>query len=394
MRKQRFLPWLTAISIGGIALGIMALVTVLSVMQGFNQKLEKKLMGFNANLTLIPQTTQAKVAEKQIQTILKNKLVSAYPFVQGEAIAKAESLGDVWAAGVHVRGVTTKRLKNLTDVDFYFPLEDLKALESNPPGIILGQDILAQLVVHPDFQDEIVLIAPLAEVGPAGELEPIVRKFRLLGSFRSGMYDYDSKVIFVSMQQAKRLLGQQASFGWQINLKNSNQTNHAKGLLQDELGSNWKIETWQEQNKKLFAALKLERWVMSAVLILIVLIASFSIVGVIMMVVSAKQKDAAILQVLGMNKAKVRNIFLFYGVRIGFIGSMIGAFLGSVLCILLSKYPVILPQSYYLDKLPVNWSLGWTLFFAGLGVVLAMVSGLYPVSQATREEPVVTLRYE
>ncbi|MFH1874817.1 MAG: ABC transporter permease [Pseudomonadota bacterium] len=394
MRNQRFLPWLTLISIAGIALGIMALVTVLSVMQGFNQELEKKLMGFNSHLTLLPQASSAKLTTEQIEEILKDKFVSVSPFVQGEAIAKAESLGDVWATGVRVRGITPKQLGGLKGVDFYFPIDALQELEAIPPRIILGQEILTQLVVHPDFADEIILIAPLAEVGPTGELEPIMRKFQLLGSFRSGMYDYDSKVVFVSTDQAKKLLGQQASTGWQINLKQSGFSNQAAKILREKLGASWKVETWQEQNKKLFAALKLERWAMSTVLVLIVLIASFSIVGVIMMKVSGKQKDVAILQTLGLPKSKVKNIFLLYGVRIGVIGSLIGAVLGSGICALLSKYPVVLPQSYYLDKLPVQWSLTWTLLFIALGVLLATISGLYPVSQACKQEPVVTLRYE
>jgi lipoprotein-releasing system permease protein len=164
--------------------------------------------------------------------------------------------------------------------------------------------------------------------------------------------------------------------------------------LKNTMGEGWRVESWDVQNKKLFAALKLERIAMAGILILIILIASFSIVGVLMMVVSSKRKDIAILRSMGMNGRSIKKIFMLHGVLIGTIGSTIGGLLGSALCVALWRWPIRLPASYYLDILPVEWSPLWTVVFVASGILITLIASLYPISQATKDAPVVTLRYE
>lgn len=399
MRGQRFLPLLSIVSIAGVALGVLALVTVLSVMRGFSHELEKKMMGFNAHVTITRAPGGMNVNDDLIRATLSDKYVKeTAPFVEGEAIAQSKTLGEVTATGVRVRGIEPAAMDKLTTVEFYFPEGSRgpgELNESKPlPGIVLGNEIIAQLAVHPDFEDKVELVAPLAEVGPTGELEPRMRSYRLAGAFRSGVYDYDSKVAFVSIAEAKRLLGAQAVTGFHITLDYSADSSRAASMLKSSLGEGWRVDSWETQNKKLFAALKLERYAMSVILFLIVLIASFSIVGVIMMIISAKRKDVAILRAIGGSDRFSRNIFLYYGFFIGTVGSLIGGILGSVLCSLLMDYPIMLPSSYYLDRLPVDWSAGWTILFVVCGIVISVAASLYPVSQATAETPVAALRYE
>jgi len=399
MRRQRFLPLLSIVSIGGIALGVLALVTVLSIMRGFTHELEKKLMGFNSHITVIKKKESTKVNEEFIRAILSDKVVKDItPFVEGEAIAQSKTLKETSTVGVKVRGVSPKALRTIKGVEFYFPQDSLSFDElevSKPfPGIIIGSEILADLTVHPDFRDRIELIAPLAEVSPTGELMPVMRSYTLIGAFRCGIYDYDSKTVFVSIREASRLLGQQTVSGFHINLTDSSDSQRITNILRASLGDSWTVENWETQNKKLFAALKLERYAMSAILLLIVLVASFSIVGVIMMIISSKRKDTAILRAMGMNKKFSKSIFLYYGFLIGTIGSVIGGLLGTVICKLLAHYPIRLPTSYYLDTLPVDWSAGSTFFFIICGIVLSILASLYPVGQATTEAPVKVLRYE
>lgn len=397
-QRQRFLPLLTIVSICGVALGTMALVVVLSVMRGFGSELEKKFMGFNSHVTITKTPDTKKFTADEIRSLLPSGS-EIHSFVEGEAIAQTSSMGDLIATGVKVRGIATDGSGFSKTVEFYFPLGsgkfgELESQSNTLPGIILGYEILSQLTVHPDFEDKIDLVAPLADVGPTGEMEPRIRTYRLIGSFSSGVFEYDSKYVFVSLDEAKRLLGAQQIEGYHITLKDASSAPAIAAMLREKMGSGWRIESWNVQNKKLFAALKLERLAMGVILILIILIASFSIVGVLMMVVSTKRKDIATLRSVGMNSRSIRKIFLYHGMLIGAIGSIIGGILGSVLCIALWRWPVRLPASYYLSILPVEWSLFWTLIFIICGIFIAMTASWYPVTQATQEDPVVTLRYE
>lgn len=399
-RRQRFLPLLTFVSIGGVALGTMALVLVLSVMRGFGTELEKKFMGFNFHVTLTSTSGAPDISKEKIEHLLpKGSLVSE--FVEGEAIAQTMSLGDIIAAGVKVRGIESEAPPLVKTLEFYFPEGSSRFAELNAPGsvktlpgVILGDEILSQLNVHPDFEDRIDLVAPLADIGPTGEMEPRIRTYRLTGAFRSGVFEYDSKFALVSYEEARRLLGAQAVQGYHIMLSHPSDAPAVALSLRNALGESWRVESWDVQNKKLFAALKLERIAMASILILIILIASFSIVGVLMMVVSSKRKDIAILRSMGMNGRSIRKIFMLHGVLIGAIGSVIGGLAGSAVCIALWRWPIRLPASYYLDTLPVEWSLPWTVVFVASGILITLISSLYPISQATKDAPVVTLRYE
>jgi len=401
-RSSRFLPLLTVVSIGGVAIGIMALVVVLSVMRGFSSELEKRLIGFNAHITVTQGADAKNITADDIKGWLPgNSVRDISPFIMGEAIAQTKVVGELVASGVKIQGINPDQTGFLASVEFYFPegSERMALLNANPPvtslpGVILGNELLSQLTVHPDFEDQIELVAPLADVGPTGEMEPRIRSYRLIGAFRSGMFEYDSKYVFVSLTEAKKLLGAQALTGLRIMLKNPQDAPRLAALLRDHLKDNSKVESWDVQNRKLFAALKLERLAMSGILLLIILIASFSIVGVLMMIVSSKRKDVAILRATGMCAKSIRKIFLLYGMRIGAVGSVIGSILGSLLCLALLKWPIRLPASYYLDILPVQWSFSSTFIFVIGGVAIAMIASLYPVAQATVEDPVITLRYE
>jgi len=399
-QRQRFLPLLTAVSVGGVALGVTALVIVLSVMRGFSGELEKRFMGFNSHVTLTRGPDAKSLPAGEIAAYLpKGSEIS--PFVEGEAIAQTISMGEITATGVKVRGIEPGALGTVKSVNFYFPEGSAKFSELDPdppryplPGIIVGDEILSQLTVHPDFEDKIDLVAPLAEIGPTGEMEPRIRTYRLIGAFKAGVFEYDSKFVFVSLDDAKKLLGQQFVEGWHITLANPASAPDVAANLKKRMQEGWRVESWDTQNKKLFAALKLERIAMAGILILIILIASFSIVGVLMMVVSTKRKDIAILRSVGMDSKSIRRVFLLHGMWIGAVGSIIGGVLGSLMCIALMRWPVKLPSSYYLDTLPVLLSPLWTVTFVVCGIFIAMIASLYPVTQATTEDPVVTLRYE
>ncbi|MFH0799782.1 MAG: ABC transporter permease [Pseudomonadota bacterium] len=399
-RAGRYAPLLTATAVASVALGMLALILVMSVMRGFRQELASRLLGFNAHITLSRSADAGPLARDDVEALVpKSKLRDAAPFVQGEIIAQSAASGELLAQGARVRGIEPDWLGAMGKVRFYFPedsagFDSLKALPGGLPGAIIGNEVVAQLSVHPDFGDRVDLVAPLAEVGPTGELTPNERRFAVTGVFLSGVFDYDSKYILVALSEAKRLLGEQAEEGWQIRLTDAANVAGILSSMKAKLPAGWKAEGWNEQNRKLFAALKLERTAMAGVLIMVMLIASFAIVGVVLLLTAAKRKDIAILEAIGLTERGVGRIFIAHAALIGAAGSLIGLVAGLGICFALERYPIRLPASYYLDWLPVDTNPVAAVAFALVGVAIAVVSSIYPVRQAMKLSPVEVLRYE
>jgi len=397
----RFAPLLRFTAIAGVALGTTALIVVMSVMLGFRKELAKRLVGFDAHVTLARGAEAAELEADDVARLTMDMGVTDIsPFVQGEVIARSASGGAGQLQGARVRGVDPERMGSLGEVEVYRPerIRDIDLLDVTAnldlPEAILGNEVVANLMVHPDFADAIELTAPLAEVGPAGDLVPSSRRFRVAGVFRAGIYEYDNKYILVGLDDARTLLGEQASEGWHLWLDDLTRAPAVVSELSNVLPEGWRAEGFDEHNKKLFAALKLERAAMGAILVMVLVIASCSIAGVVLLITAAKRKDIAILRTVGMNEGGIRRIFVAHAAIIGLIGSAVGLALGVGVSLAADAWPIRLPDSYYLDYLPVDLSAGMSVLFALSGVAVAVVASLYPVAQAARQSPVEVLRYE
>jgi len=383
-------PLLTLNAIAGVAIGVAVLITVLSVMRGFNQELIRRLLGFDSHIII-----ETSAGDKTpIPSEEVDKLVAPFspklilPFVEGEVIIKANLNEDVMAQGVKVRGIDLEKFSEGKRIWFYSPKE-----EQNFSGAYIGKDISQNLLLHPDFQDSFELIAPLAKLSPTGELIPNKKKYAVAGLFRTGVYQYDNQYIFLPMKDAVSLLGEQVRRGYLIELGDINDALKVKKHLTEKL-SGFEISTWQERNNKLFSALKLERYAMTAVLIMVILISSFSIMGIVLMMSASRQKDVALMQVLGFKKDLVRRIFLYQGLIIGVIGSSIGLCSAFVICTLLKRWPISLPSTYYLDYLPVDFSIQTSLMLGLVGVLIAFVSSYWPTQLVGKRAAAEVLRYE
>ncbi len=397
----RYAPLLTATAIAGVAVGTMALIVVMSVMRGFREELASRLMGFDAHITLTREADGRDLGREDVERMLGVAVVrDVAPFVEGEAIATSTAGGDTAVLGVRVRGVDPDQLGALEGVELYMPesTPDIGVLANQDneglPPVVIGSEIVGLLMVHPDFGDAVEMTAPLAEVGPTGELMPQRRRFRVAGVFRAGVYDYDSKYMLVGLEEASRLLGEQAREGWQVRLEDTDDLPKALAAVRAKLPEGWLAAGFDEHNRKLFAALRLERVAMTAILIMVLIIASCSIAGVVLLITAAKRKDVAILQSLGMSEGRVRRIFLDYAALIGVAGAGVGLAGGIVASLAADRWPVTLPDSYYLEYLPVDLSVGYALLFAAVGVAVAVVASLYPMRQVTRQSPAEVLRYE
>lgn len=393
-RATRYAGLLTIVSVLGVAAGMLALVVVMSVMKGFRTELSDKLLGFNAHITLTKSSEAQNLSHSDVVSLLKNVHVrDIAPVVQGEVIAESHLSDEALSQGARVRGIDPNELGAMSSVEMRFT-DGENAGSAIKSGAVVGSEILGQLSVHPDFEDVIKLTAPLAEVMPNGELGPVSRQYRVAGAFRAGIFDYDSKYILLSIDEARKLLGEQAEEGWHIRLEEPADSPNIATMLKRKLPRGWTVASWNEQNRKLFAALKLERTAMSMILLTVLVIASFSIVGVILLVVTSKRKDMAILEAIGMTKKMIGLIFLSLASMIGATGSLLGLLGGFAVCFSIKRWPIALPASYYLDTLPVDVNVLAALAFALVGVFVAALASVYPVRQVTKLNPLESLRYE
>jgi len=393
----RFAPLLTATAIASIAVGVMALIVVMSVMRGFRAELADRLMGFNAHITITRLSEGEPMDDAELEAALRGIDVrDIAPYVQGEVIAQSSSGGELVAQGARVRGIDASRMGAIEDVSFYFPpqVEGMSVLRTRKRAAVVGNEIVGQLMVHPDFGDRLELIAPLADIGPSGEFEPGRLEFDVEGVFRAGVYDYDSKYVLTSIEDARALLGQQAEEGYLIRLADAADTPEAAALVASRLPEGWKAQSIDVQNRKLFAALRLERVAMGGILLMVLLIASCAIAGVILLLTGAKRKDVAILMSMGLEARSVKRVFLTNAAIVGAAGSLIGFALGLAGCAFVKIWPIRLPDSYYLDYLPVDMDPLTSIVFAACGMAVAVLASIYPVYQASRMSVVDVLRYE
>ncbi len=386
MRKDLFLSIINFISMAGVAIGVAALIVVIGVMTGFDHDLQDKITGTNAHVLIEKETglRDYSTLQEKVKTI--EGIESTTPYVLGNVFLEA----DGQAMGLTLRGVNPATEGNVTKVDEY--LKTSKIADLKDDEIIVG----SQLANYFGFQkgDSVSLIAPAS--GIAGEGWRY--KLKVAGIFTSGMYDYDMKLVFVSLKKAQEIfsLGPNVSTGIALKLENVYHAAQVKEKIYQKIGFAFLVRTWIESNKNFFAALRLEKFAMFIILTLIVLVASFNIVSTLIVMVTSKIKDIGILKSIGVPKSSIRKIFTLSGIYIGFMGTFWGLVIGMTLCFILKKYQFIkLPQEiYYIDRLPVIVQLSDLLTIVGAAMMISYLATIYPAVKAANLEPVEALRYE
>jgi len=392
-KKHKGVSVNTAISIGGVAVGVMALLVVLSVMSGFHQDLQKKILGANAHIII--RDFKGSISDyEHVASVLRqnNEIVSQAPFIIGQVMV---SFGNR-AHGVFIRGIEPEIESRTTDILSHIKEGNFRTLtdDKGMPGIILGKELASILgvLVH----DTVNVVSPVGEIGPMGML-PKVKQFRVVGIFEIGMFEYDSNLVLTGMKPAQEFFGMKDGIsGIEVRLKDIYQAPEVKKQLQETLGFKYIVLDWMQMNKNLFSALKLEKFAMFVILVLIVLVASFNIISNLIMNVIEKSREIAILKAIGATSNSIMIIFMLQGLFIGLIGTFIGIAGGYALGFVLNKYQIIrLPADvYYLSHLPVKMSAFDFVTVSLSAIMISFLATIYPAWQAAKLNPVEPLRYE
>lgn len=392
-KKHRGISINTFISIAGVALGVMTLITVLSVMSGFHEDLQSKILGVNSHIVTL--SYKGRISDyKRVMTKIEEieGVVDSSPFIYGQVMLRS---GDR-ASGVVVRGIdpdigitTTDILTDLKSGD----ISDLKKAEGMP-GIIIGAELLRTLGLF--VGDVVDMVSPVGEIGPLGVI-PKMKKFRVMGFFEAGMYEYDSSLAFIDIRTAQDFFNyDKAVTGVEVKIDDIDNAGKIADNIEKSLSPPYYAKDWIEMNRNLFSALELEKWAMFVILTLIILVASFNIVSNLIMIVIEKGREIAILKTIGATDRGIMSVFIIHGLIIGIAGTAVGLMGGYGLCQILKTYKFItLPGDvYYLSYLPVKMSLFDFIIVPSAAILISLLATIYPSWQAAKLDPVESLRYE
>lgn len=398
-RRNHFISFISFISIIGIALGVTALITVLSVMNGFEKELRERILGMASHATISalsgPLQNWHKVAGDADR---HPDVVGAAPYIEGQAMLVNGRL----VSGVLIRGVLPDTEPRVSEVGNRMVSGELHALRDGEFGIVLGRELAQFLGVYRG--DRLTLITPEATVTPAGVL-PRMRRFTVVGVYQVGMYEYDRTMAFMHLGDAARLFRQgDGVTGVRLRLQDMFQARRVARELAARNGKDLWISDWTRKHANFFRAVQTEKTVMFVILALIVAVAAFNIVSTLVMVVTDKQADIAILRTLGATPRSIMWIFLIQGSAIGVLGTLLGVVGGVALSLnvptlvpaLESLFGVkfLSPDVYYISDLPSDMHLTDVVRIAALSFALTLVATLYPARRAARTDPAEALRYE
>jgi lipoprotein-releasing system permease protein len=394
-RHSGFITLLTGISVAGVALGVTALLTVLAVMNGFENEVQSRIAGTDAHVVLLGLTTAGVRGGDSLSRVVAAQpgVVGAAPFTYVKAMVFREGL----AEGMVVKGVALDREREVTTIgrNIEPPLDSIPTrTEGGLPGIVLGAELAGRILAFPG--DQVLLASLTGAKQSAFGWAPKLRAFRVVGVFRSGLYTYDSSFGFVAIPVAQDFFGLgDAVTGIEVRLEDMFDAPAAEARLLAAAGDpGLRAENWIRLNRNLFTWMKLEKAVMFVILALIVLVAAFNIVSTLFMVVLEKRRDIGVLKTLGAGDGTILRVFLFEGLLIGGLGTALGVGLGAALIEVLRRYPIVrLPGDvYFIETLPVRPEAGDFVAVVAATLVLCLVAALYPAWRASRLDPVEAIR--
>jgi lipoprotein-releasing system permease protein len=396
-RRNQFISFISTVSIVCISISVIALITVMSVMNGFDYQMQSRILGAISHATVsgVGESVQdwphaLKLAEANPHVL------GAAPYVETEAYLNARR-----SSGALVRGIEPSQEPKVVDIGKHMVEGKLGDLTPGSWNIILGRELAMTLGVT--VGDRVTMIVQQLRASPIGSV-PRMRSFHVVGTFELGMEQFDSGLALVNMTDAEKLNDLSGPTGIRLRLDDLFNARPVATELADRLGQVYRVQTWMDTNANLFAALSMEKMVMFIILSLIILVAVINLISMLMMLVTDKQADIAILRTLGATPRSIMGTFMVQGLLVGFVGIGFGVGLGSLLS---WKLPGIIkwierifhvtflsPDVYYISEVPsrLDWhDVGWV---ALLTFAFSLLATLYPAWRASRTQPAQALRYE
>ena len=401
-RRDRFVSFVAATSMAGIALGVAALIVVLSVMNGFQKDVRDRMLSVLPHIEIFAPGADAKRTISQAPELISAakkspSVLAGAPFVSAQGmVMRGQEL-----RGVQVRGIDPVTEKEVSAVGSQMVRGRLTDLRAGEFGIVLGQDLADALNVR--IGQTIMMLAPSANISPAG-FSPRMRQFTLVGTFRSGHYEYDSSLAFVDVTDAAKLFRDSAMAGVRLRVNDMYRAPQIAQELVPLLPNTVAVADWSRNNRTWFAAVQTEKRMMFLILALIVAVAAFNLLSSLVMAVKDKQSDIAILRSFGSTPGEIARIFLVQGALIGVIGTLLGVVGGSAIAL---NIDVIVPaiermvgaqflprEIYFISTLPSDPRLSDITSIGITSLIMSLLATLYPSWRASRLQPAEVLRHD
>ncbi len=397
-RDSRLVTFISSLAVGGVAVGVMALIVVIGVLNGLQESLRDRILsgGPHAHVMELDSGFRMEDWETVLGRVRGDRdVVASSPFVFTEVVLNA---GDSYNQSVVLRGIPDDpegmRIAGLIE-HLIVGEPPFGPTESGHPGVVAGRGLARKLGL---YQGKLITAvstqnAPLSAIG----FSPALERFEVTGIFQTGLYQYDDELVMVPMAEAQSLLGLgEAVTGIEFDVSDPWEATEVSARIEEALGWPYRVEGWQELNRSLFSALRLEKLGMAVVLVLIVLVASFNIVSTLVMMVADRTREIGILRSMGVSAGSVGRVFTNMGLFIGVVGTTLGAVLGAILAWALTRYEFItLPSDvYFIDRLPISLApLDVTLIIFG-SLLISYLATIYPARKAAALAPVDAIRHE
>ena len=399
-RGGRLLSVITWIALGGVTVGVTALIVVIGVMTGMQKDLRSKILSSTPHVLVLEQGSALRMGDWRsvVDTVLTVEGVrAASPFVLTSVAVRRGA----YAQPAQFYGVPTDSTLaggTLLEEDILRGLYNLETPSSGLPPLLMGSTLAARMQVFTG--DTLLLISfENLRVDVFGAPTPTLQNFEVTGMFTTGMYDYDSQNVYARLEDAQTFVGladRDMVSGVGVQTVDPELAPEIADEIQRKLGGPYAVASWVETNRALFSALKLEKLAMFVILFLIVLVAAFNIVSTLIMVVADRTREIGILKSMGMTDRGILRVFVLQGAWIGVVGTVLGTVLGVFLCWLLDTFEIIRipPEVYFVDRLPVSLEVGDVLSIVAASIVVAFAATVYPSLQAARLEPVEAIRHD